>query len=266
MGMFELSGKIALVTGGAQGLGRATCIALAEQGATVTVTDLNPDGAEETVALIKRAGGDGMALRHDVAVPADWQTVIARVESQFGRLDAFVNNAGFMKPAPFSEVSLEDFQQSLRINTESVFIGCQAASALLRTTAKSHSTSPSITNISSIFGQIAGPAHVSYSASKGAIRAMSKGLAVEFAKWGIRVNTVFPGPANTELLSNAVKATAAAGNGTAEERMAHLVRNHPLGRIAEPRDIAGAVTFLCTDAAAFITGAELVVDGGFTLL
>jgi NAD(P)-dependent dehydrogenase (short-subunit alcohol dehydrogenase family) len=264
--MFDLSGRVSLVTGGAQGIGRAICFALAGQGSKVAVTDQNLDGAIATAELVREAGGDAQAIRHDVSSDADWKAAIAHVRESWGRLDALVNNAGFMKPAPFETVSLVDFQQSISVNAESVFIGCQAALPLLRKTAKSLSIQPSIVNISSIFGQFAGPAHVSYSASKGTIRAMSKGMAVELAKWRIRVNTVFPGPVNTELLANAVRATAAAGFGTAAERMTFLVRAHPMGRIAEAREIAGVVTFLCTDAASFMTGAELVVDGGFTLL
>lgn len=264
--VFDLEGRVALVTGGAQGIGRAICLALSRQGAAVIVTDRNLDGASATAAMIDEAGGKADAIQLDVSSDREWSEAITQVRERFGRLDALVNNAGFMKPAPFEEISAADFQDSLAVNTRSVFFGCQAALPLLRMTAADHAARPAIVNISSIFGKMAGPSHVSYSASKGAVRAMGKGLAVEFAKWGIRVNTVFPGPVNTELLKNAAQRTAAAGSITAEDRMAFLVKAHPMGRVAEAEDVAGAVTFLCTDAASFMTGAELVVDGGFSLL
>ncbi len=264
--LFDLGGHVSLVSGGAQGIGRAICVALAGQGSAVVVSDRNLSGAQETAELLADAGGDAIALPLDVTVEADWDTAMQHVSDRWGRLDAMINNAGFMKPASFETVPVADFRQSLATNTESVFLGCQAALPLLRKAAEVQSSHPSIVNISSIFGLLAGPNHVSYSASKGAIRAMSKGMAVEFAKWGIRVNTVFPGPVNTELLADAVRATAAAGAGSAEERLGYLVKAHPLGRIAEARDVAGAVVFLCSEAASFMTGAELVVDGGFTLL
>ncbi len=264
--MFDLEERVIIVTGGAQGIGREICLALQERGSRVVVADLNLEGARATVKLVQEAGGAAAAVHLDVSSQIEWKSAIGAVRENFGRLDALVNNAGFMKPAPFETISAEDLRASLAVNAESVFLGCQAALPMLRETAEIYGIAPSIVNISSLFGMMAGPAHVSYSASKGAIRAMSKGMAAEFAKYGIRVNTVFPGPANTELLANAARATAAAGGGTAEDRINYLIKAHPMGRLAEARDIAGAVTFLCADASSFMTGAELVVDGGFSLL
>lgn len=264
--MFDLSGRVALISGGAQGIGRSICVTLAQMGSAIAVTDRNESGAQETAKMVGDLGGDAIALPLDVTDAAAWDAAMIAVRERWGRLDALVNNAGFMKPALFEAISTDDFRESLAVNGESVFLGCRAALPLLRQTAQEHSTNPAIVSISSVFGMQAGPAHVSYSASKGAIRAMSKGMAVEFAKWGIRVNTVFPGPVNTELLANAAKATAAAGNVSVRDRLDGLVKAHPMGRIAEAVDIAGAVAFLCSDASRFMTGAELVVDGGFTLL
>ncbi|WP_033923917.1 SDR family NAD(P)-dependent oxidoreductase [Sphingomonas sp. 35-24ZXX] len=264
--MFDLTGRVTFVTGGAQGIGRAICLMHHERGAKVVVADKNVNGAGETLRLIEQAGGSGLAVQLDVSSEDAWADAIEAVRQNYGRLDALVNNAGFMKPAPFETVPHDDLRTSLAVNAESVFLGCRAALPLLRQTAESQGVSPAIVNISSVFGMMAGPAHVSYSASKGAIRGMAKGLAVELARHQIRVNTVFPGPANTELLANAVRATAAAGNNSPEERMNVLIKAHPMGRLAEPGDIAAVVTFLCTDASAFMTGAELVVDGGFSLL
>lgn len=264
--MFDLTGKVALVTGGAQGIGRATCLALARMGAMVVVADRNVAGARETADKVGGIGGSAAAILLDVTDANGWKAALADISSRWGRLDALVNNAGFMKPALFEDITVDDLRDSMKVNSESVFLGCQAALPLLRQTAESLTTTPAIVNVSSVFGMQAGPNHVSYAASKGAIRAMSKGMAVEFARWRVRVNTVFPGPVNTELLANAAKATAAAGRVSVEERMANLVKAHPMGRVAEPEDIANVIAFLCSDASRFVTGAEIVVDGGYTLL
>jgi NAD(P)-dependent dehydrogenase (short-subunit alcohol dehydrogenase family) len=265
--MFELSNRVCLVTGGAQGIGRAISLALAQLGARVVVSDLNFDGAEGTARLAQGAGAAAaIGLRHDVTDEAHWQDVLRYIQREWGRLDALINNAGIMIPAPLVHATLDEFHKSIEINSASVFMGSRQAAPLLIETAKVFSAKPSIVNLSSIYGAFAGPAHVTYSASKGAVRAMGKAMAFELAKYGIRVNTVFPGPVNTELVMNAVKTLAGYGlRKEGDAGIAAIAQAHPMGRMAEPEDIAGVVAFLCSDASSFMTGGELFVDGGWTL-
>lgn len=264
--MFDLTGRVCLVTGAAQGIGRAVAVSLGNLGATLLLTDLNLAGAEETAEMVSSTGREAIAVRHDVTDPGQWRGVGERARQRWGRLDALVNNAGIMIPTPFVEATLDEFHKSIEVNSTSVFIGSQLVSPLLIETAKTFSVKPSIVNLSSIYGAFAGPAHVAYSASKGAVRAMTKAMAFELAKYGIRANTVFPGPVNTELMANAVKTLTSYGlRQEGKAGIEALARAHPMGRMAEPEDIAGVVAFLCSDASSFMTGGELFVDGGYTL-
>jgi NAD(P)-dependent dehydrogenase (short-subunit alcohol dehydrogenase family) len=268
--MFELNGRVIIITGAGGGIGRATALALAKQGATLILTDIDITSVEETAALadaVQINGEKAVSLRHDVTAKADWDSVFAIAKSRWGRLDALVNNAGIMITTPFLELPIEQLRKQFEINTVGVFLGAQGAAHLMIESARLHQTKPSIVNLSSIYGQIAGPAHVAYSASKGAVRSMTKGIAVELAQYGIRVNSVHPGPVVTDLLRVAVESLAAHGRlAGGEKGLSQVAKGHPMGRSAEANDVAGIIAFLCTDASAFMTGSELTVDGGYSLL
>lgn len=265
--IFNLTDRVILITGAGGGIGRATALALARQGATAVIGDIDMSAATETVRQVESANGKAYALDLDVTSADHWASAIKHVATRWGRLDGLVNNAGIMITAPLKDTSLAQFEKTMAINTTSIFLGVQSAVPLMEQTHKSFGIKPAIVNLSSLYGNLAGPAHVAYCASKGAVRTMSKAMAVELAPHAIRVNSVHPGPVDTKLLHGALDSLAERGKMPAGEKgMAAMARAHPMGRTAVPDDIAGVIAFLCSDAAAFMTGAELVVDGGYGLL
>ncbi|HKT73083.1 MAG TPA: SDR family oxidoreductase [Steroidobacteraceae bacterium] len=251
--MFDLHGKVALVTGGARGIGKKVAEVLAAGGAQVIRSDRAPEEA-----------GAGVCIRHDVTVLEDWQAVLAHVSSGFGRLDILVNNAGIILNKPFVSTTIDEFRSVYAINVESVWTGMQLAAPLME-----QGGGGSIVNLSSVYGQIAGPMQAAYSASKGAVRLLTKAVAVEFARnrSGIRVNSVHPGPVETELGFSALGPAVAAGRfADFESAREYVASLFPMGRWASTDDIAGAVLFLASDASKFVTGTELVVDGGYSIV
>ncbi len=261
--LFDLSGRVALVTGAGSGIGRASCEVLASLGARVVGSDLDASTARATVAAL---AGDGHApARHDVTSEADWRSVHDLVRSRFGRLDVLVNNAGIMLARPFLEAPVEDLRAQYRINVEGPYVGMQAFIPLMKETAAQHAAKPSIINISSIYGQVAGDRYAAYSASKGAIAMLSRAVALELAASGIRVNSVLPGPCATNL---GAKHEPMRGPDGAlmplEQVMAYWLQKMPIGRMGFASDIAPVVAFLACDASIFVTGAQIVADGGYT--
>lgn len=257
---FSLTGKVALVTGAAQGIGAATAALLARLGARVFATDLNEAGAQATAVAI---GGTG--LGHDVTQEADWTRVIAAIEAEAGRLDVLVNNAGIMINRPFLETSLSEYRRQQAVNADSVFLGMKASIPLMLKTVAAAGGTTSIINISSVYGQVAGATFSAYSASKGAVRLLSKAVANEFATRGVRVNSIHPGPTATALGAAWDPPRDAEGNLLSPEAAAGLwLKLIPNGRFGMPDDIANAVAFLASDASAYMTGSELTIDGGYT--
>lgn len=250
--MGRLAGKIALVTGGASvpGLGSATAIRFAEEGATVYVTDRDAEGAETVAAGIRASGGEAHALKHDVTSEADWDRVMAAIDAAHGRLDILVNNAGIAVLRMIEDFTTDDWKLQNNVNLDSVFYGTKRAVIAMRKAGQGGS----IINISSVAGIGGVPACSAYAAAKGGVRIFSKAVAMETAKDKIRVNTVHPGM----ILTN-MQGVALEDNADNYDATLALV---PMGYMGEPLDIANMNLFLASDEARYITGAEMVVDGG----
>lgn len=257
--MNDLEGRVALVTGSARGIGAATARALAAAGAKVVISDV-ADG-NETAASI-----GGAYVRQDVTSEDDWIAAIAFAQKTFGGLDILVNNAGIFWLKPIANTSLEDFRRMQQINVEGVFLGLKHAIPAIAQRANKWDGGGAIVNLSSVAGLVGAPLTLAYNASKGAVRLMTKAAAMECAQAGmkVRVNSVHPGIIDTPMMAEAAANMAAAtGANDLRERFA---QRHPMGRLGRDIDIANAIKFLVSDAAAFMTGSELVVDGGMTAM
>lgn len=252
--MARLSGKVALVTGAASGLGAATARRLAKDGAAVLLTDRDLAG-EDVAASIMAAGGQAAFRLHDVTSHPDWAAAVEHAVQDFGRLDILVNNAGVAGGRhELMDHSYDAWRQILAVNLDGVFLGLRHAGPRIAA-----SGGGSVINLSSILGKVGMAGAAAYCASKGGVTLLTKAAALEWAPLGIRVNSVHPGFIDTPMVSNAL-ADREDGN---EMRVA-LMNAHPIGRFGVPREIADAIAFLASDDASFITGAELLVDGGFT--
>lgn len=251
----RVEGKVALVTGGASrpGLGFAIAERLAEEGAIVILSDVDAEGAAQSAALITEKNLSAYAVTQDVASQSDWDRVIADIMAEHGRLDILVNNAGILAVSEIGEDgAVEGLRRQYAVNIEGVFMGTQAGVRAMRQT----SNKGSIINLSSVAGKVGFRGSASYAATKGAVKLMSKSIALETAVEGIRVNTVHPGIIRTNMAAAGIADNA--GNYEAIEA------GIPAERLGEPVDIANCVLFLASDEAGYVTGAEFVVDGGYT--
>jgi 3alpha(or 20beta)-hydroxysteroid dehydrogenase len=261
---FRIDGKVALVSGGARGLGAEICRALAQAGAAVLVTDVLEAGG--VVEEIKASGGRAEFLKLDVTAESQWEGAVATAIRKFGGLDVLVNNAGIETMQFLTDTSVEEFRRILDVNTTGTFLGCKHAVRAMRPGGAA-GKGGSIVNLSSIAGLIGVTALGAYNASKGAVRIFTKSVAVECGqlKTGIRCNSIHPGVVWTDMgkhfINNFVDLKLSPDFATAE---AAFKAAHPIGQFGEPRDIAAAALFLASDASRWITGSELVVDGGYT--
>lgn len=244
----RLEGKVALISGGASGLGEAQAMLYAREGARVLIGDLQEDLGAGVVAKIKDAGGEAAFTRLDVTDLASWQAAVALTVATFGKLTTLVNNAGIFHPGGIVDETPEGWAKMVAVNQTGVFYGMKAGAPEL---VKAGSGS-AIVNISSLYGLIGSPGAISYHASKAAVRVMGKGAALEFVKQGVRVNTIFPGQIRTPILGDITP-----------EQDAAIKASIPMGVVGEPMDIAHASLFLASDEARYVTGAELWVDGGW---
>jgi NAD(P)-dependent dehydrogenase (short-subunit alcohol dehydrogenase family) len=259
--LFDLSGRTAIVTGAASGIGRATVLLLSGLGARVLATDRDETGLTE---LASDGPGEIVTRRHDVTSEADWQAAFAATDA-WDRLDILVNNAGVMRAGAFESSPVSDLRDQYRINVEGPFLGMQGAVPRMRASIAAHGARPAIINVSSIYGQVSGARYAAYSASKGALKMLSKAVAHELAGSGIRVNSIHPGPTATRLGADHPPPLDAAGAPLSREAaLAEWLRLIPMRRFGAVDDIAPVIAFLASDAAGYITGGEIVVDGGYT--
>ncbi len=255
--MERLANKVALVTGGAQGLGGATARRLAEGGATVLIADIDDEAADRRVARIEAAGGVAAAFHADVGSHEDIQAMVSYTLERWQRLDIIVNNAfPVINPVGAGsalEVSEEGWDQGMAVLTKSIFLAAKYAIPAMQ-----EAGGGSIVNISSVHGLLMAPGHMVYEAGKAAVIGLTRQLATEFGPWGIRVNAICPGHMVTERIQELMWAENPGG-------LRFFEQQYPLRRCGRPVDIANAVVFLCSDEAAFITGHALVVDGGLSI-
>ncbi|HEX5215655.1 MAG TPA: glucose 1-dehydrogenase [Vicinamibacterales bacterium] len=253
--MNRLNGKTALVTGAALGIGRAACLRMAGEGARVAVTDLRESDGREVVAQIERDGGRAAYWQLDVSREAEAQRVIGEVVSTFGAVDVLVNNAGISGVSkPTHEITEAEWDALMAVNVKGVFFCTKhVLPHMIR------AGGGSIVNLSSIYGLVGAPDAPPYHASKGAVRLMTKTDALLYAPNKIRVNSIHPGFIWTPMVENFTNAAP----DPAKARQA-VAAKHPLGHMGDPDDIAWGIVYLASDEARFVTGAELVIDGGYT--
>ena len=246
----RLENKVALISGGARGMGATEAKLFVQEGAKVVIGDVLEDEGRRTEAEINEAGGECVFVRLDVTSEESWQSAVSEAVSRFGKLDILVNNAGIYRTHNVTETSEDEWDQVMDINAKGVFLGTKAAIPAMR-----DSGGGSIVNISSVAGLVGNQMSSAYTASKGAVRLFTKSTAIQYARDGIRCNSVHPGTIVTDMTAGLL-----ADEAYREDRM----NRTPIGRLGTAEDVAYGVLFLASDEASFMTGSELVVDGGRT--
>lgn len=246
--MGRLDGKVALVSGAARGMGECEARLFVREGAKVVLGDVLDEFGQQVAADLTRQGGAATYVHLDVTAESQWQQAVATAERLYGKLDILVNNAGIVRMAPLDETSLDAWNEVININQTGVFLGMKHAIPAMR-----RAGGGSIINISSVAGLVGLPNIPAYQASKGAVRLLTKNAAVQYAKDKIRVNSIHPGRIETPMTANLTP-----------ERRAMVLDLTPLGRDGKPEEVAYGVLYLACDESSFVTGAELVIDGGFT--
>lgn len=249
--MGRVEGKVALITGAASGLGAADAEVLAREGATVVLTDIDEDAGEAAAESIRKAGGKATFLVQDAANEERWQQVIATIRKEHGRLDVLVNNAGIVIMGSPEDCSLDDFRKQNAVMSEGVFLGCKNALPLMH-----ESGGGSIINMSSIASHLGYPIFFAYSAAKGAVRAMSKAIAVhcQMNGYNIRVNSLHPGAIDTPMVDQT----------TSELGIENKEDLSPVG-LGKPEDVANVVLFLASDESRFVNGTEILIDNTLSI-
>ncbi len=246
----RLENKVAMISGGARGMGAAEAKLFAREGAKVVIGDVLEAEGRQTEAEINETGGECLFVHLDVASESAWSDAMRDAVARFGKLDILVNNAGISGRATVEDTDTELWDRVMEINAKGVFLGTKAAIPEMR-----KSGGGSIINISSIFGLVGSGGSASYHASKGAVRLFTKSTAIQYAGEGIRANSIHPGPIITPMTE---------ASRTDAEILSNMLARTPLGRYGEPEDVAYGALFLASDESSFMTGSELVIDGGWT--
>ena len=250
--MYELTGKTAIVTGGAAGIGRASAVLLARAGARLAVLDVDEAGGRETVQQIMDAGGEAIFIHADVSVAGDCQRAVGQVVERWGGVDILFNNAGIVRRATVVELSEDDWDRVMMVNVKSMFLMSKYVVPLMEKAGRG-----AIIHNASGWGLRGGPQAVAYCASKGAVVQLTRAMAIDHSSRNIRVNCIAPGDTDTAMLRSEAQQL-----GMPKDEFYKDAANRPLQRIAQPEEIAAAVLYLASEAASFVTGAILAVDGG----
>lgn len=254
--MGKLEGKVAVITGAGAGIGRASALVFAREGAAVVVADLDPEAGEEAAAQIRGDGGEAVFVQVDVAEPDQVERMVCGAVEAFGRVDVLFNNAGVNFPATVVDVSEEAWRRSLDVNLKGVMLGCRyAIPEMLKT------GGGSIVNTASMLGLVASPRQAPYAAAKGAVVMLTRQVAIDYAKRNIRVNCLCPSEVNTEMNRRFIEQSP-----DPQAELRRVLTRIPMDRMAEPEEIASAALFLASDDSSYITGVALPVDGGLTAM
>jgi len=246
----RLKNKVAIITGAGSGMGKEEALLFAREGAKVVATDLNKEAVCRVIEQIEEAGGEGIALKHNVARREDWEAVVKEAKEQYGGIDILINNAGVSQATAYEDLADDEWHQIIAINLDSVHFGTQLVIPVMQSRGGG-----SIVNISSIAGLTGGSGAGAYTASKGAVRLFTKAVAADYGKDGIRCNSVHPGyiltPMSEKYMEN-------------PQYREWFLANTPMKKLGKPEEVARAVLFLASDESSYITGVELPVDGGVT--
>lgn len=249
--MARLEGKVALISGGARGQGAVEARMFAEEGARVVIGDILDEAGRQTEAELQELGYDVTYVHLDVTSESDWESAVQATVAAYGKLDILLNNAGILIRKNIEETTEEDWDRIFAVNAKGVFLGTRAAIPAMRTNGGG-----SIINISSTAGLVGSPnGSASYTATKGAVRLFTKSTAIQHAREGIRCNSIHPGPIETDMIADTLNDPA---------NMALRMQRLPLGRVGKPSEIAYGALYLASDESSFVTGSELVIDGGTT--
>jgi NAD(P)-dependent dehydrogenase (short-subunit alcohol dehydrogenase family) len=249
--MARLEGKVALISGGARGQGAVEARMFAEEGASVVIGDILDDQGRQTEAELQELGYNVTYVHLDVTSESDWESAVQSAVGTYGKLDVLLNNAGILIRKNIEETTVEDWDRIFSVNAKGVFLGTKAALPAMR-----EAGGGSIINISSTAGLVGSPnGSASYTATKGAVRLFTKSTAIQHAREGIRCNSIHPGPIETDMIADTLNDPA---------NMALRMQRLPLGRVGKPSEIAYGAIYLASDESSFVTGSEVVIDGGTT--
>ena len=246
----RLGGKVAIISGGARGMGAAEARLFASEGASVVIGDVLVDEGRRIEAEVNEAGGRALFVKLDVSSEEDWKNAVARAAQRFGKLDVLVNNAGIYRTVPIEETTLEEWNEVMSVNATGVFLGTRYAIPEMR-----KAGGGSIVNISSTAGLVGRGRGGAYGVSKGGVRLLTKYTAIQHASDGIRANSVHPGPIDTDMIAENISTPGG---------LAASIARVPLGRIGTIEDVIKGVLFLASDESSYVTGSELVIDGGMS--